>query len=616
MELLFKVASGILTREDSEKIVGRNISKARFSFDDTWDGYTKVAVFSHGTSGYPIMLDDDGTCTIPNEITNHSGYCRVEIDGSNGTGSLATNFVTLYIYPNMQSGSELEEDSQKNLLQQVLDEIANFQTHAVDESVIKSSVKEYLDNHSINTDVDPDQIASIVNSYFIAHKSELKGQNGRDGFDGRDGKDGKTPVKGVDYWTSTDIDNITTAATQLIKEYIEAHSDEFRGPAGQNGIDGVGTNGKDGHTPVRGTDYFTDEDIESFASQLSTMVAAYMSDHATEFRGEKGDSGISINSITFTENDELLVTLSNGKDFKSKPLRGSDGTSIKGDKGEPGQDGKTPQRGIDYYTEEDVAAINAQISTLISEYFAQHQEISTGEGSSYTPIKGTDYWTESDIQEIVQDLSTIVSNYFTEHKEEFKGDPGNDGVGIKNAYRSDSTRVVIIEFTDGRKKVSVPYGVDGDSAYDIAVKNGFKGSEAAFLESLKGENGTLEGADAETLTAAVTDYLELHPELLTGETPQRVIDSAISSMTIVPNVLYVFTQPITELEITWDAADNSNLVSDYHFSFHVLDNIDEAMLILPEGVRTGDFSLTANSVYEVSIVNNNMSYQRWDLETE
>ena len=32
-------------------------------------------------------------------------------------------------------------------------------------------------------------------------------------------------------------------------------------------------------------------------------------------------------------------------------------------------------------------------------------------------------------------------------------------------------------------------GEDGDSAYEIAVKNGFKGSEAEWLESLKGLPG-------------------------------------------------------------------------------------------------------------------------------
>ena len=37
--------------------------------------------------------------------------------------------------------------------------------------------------------------------------------------------------------------------------------------------------------------------------------------------------------------------------------------------------------------------------------------------------------------------------------------------------------------------VGTVYGKDGKSAYDIAVQEGFEGTEAEWLESLKGEKG-------------------------------------------------------------------------------------------------------------------------------
>lgn len=37
--------------------------------------------------------------------------------------------------------------------------------------------------------------------------------------------------------------------------------------------------------------------------------------------------------------------------------------------------------------------------------------------------------------------------------------------------------------------LNVVYGKDGASAYELAVKNGFEGSEADWIESLKGEKG-------------------------------------------------------------------------------------------------------------------------------
>lgn len=52
-----------------------------------------------------------------------------------------------------------------------------------------------------------------------------------------------------------------------------------------------------------------------------------------------------------------------------------------------------------------------------------------------------------------------------------KGDPGQDGANGKNG----------VDGKDGKD------GQDGKSAYELAVANGFKGSEAEWLESLKGD---------------------------------------------------------------------------------------------------------------------------------
>ena len=55
-----------------------------------------------------------------------------------------------------------------------------------------------------------------------------------------------------------------------------------------------------------------------------------------------------------------------------------------------------------------------------------------------------------------------------------------------------------------------------DSAYDIAVKNGFEGTEKEWLESLKGEDGKdgtdgTDGKDGYTLQDLIDSYLENNP---------------------------------------------------------------------------------------------------------
>ena len=55
-----------------------------------------------------------------------------------------------------------------------------------------------------------------------------------------------------------------------------------------------------------------------------------------------------------------------------------------------------------------------------------------------------------------------------------------------------------------------PPGDPGASAYQIAVKNGFEGSEEEWLASLKGERYVLTPADKEEITAAVISALPIY----------------------------------------------------------------------------------------------------------
>lgn len=66
-------------------------------------------------------------------------------------------------------------------------------------------------------------------------------------------------------------------------------------------------------------------------------------------------------------------------------------------------------------------------------------------------------------------------------------------------------------------------GLDGKSAYQIAVENGFEGTEEEWLASLKGEPGQ---ADAEQVEQIITDYLEKNP--IEGVTPDQV-DQVVQS---------------------------------------------------------------------------------------
>lgn len=142
---------------------------------------------------------------------------------------------------------------------------------------------------------------------------------GGSGQDGKDGEDGYTPVKGVDYWTEEDKQEILEYVQEEIevpaadlsnyytKEEVNKKLDELEVPApeldgyatedyvddaianielkqgekgdkgdkgdtGEKGADGK--DGADGYTPIKGVDYYTDAEKTSFVNEVLAALPA------------------------------------------------------------------------------------------------------------------------------------------------------------------------------------------------------------------------------------------------------------------------------------------------------------------------------------------------------
>ena len=73
---------------------------------------------------------------------------------------------------------------------------------------------------------------------------------------------------------------------------------------------------------------------------------------------------------------------------------------------------------------------------------------------------------------------------------------------ITKGYVPESRKIAGLELSGDitgeelKKALNLENGADGKSAYEIAVDNGFEGSETEWLESLKGKDGK-DGKDAE-----------------------------------------------------------------------------------------------------------------------
>lgn len=121
-------------------------------------------------------------------------------------------------------------------------------------------------------------------------------------------KHGHTPVKGVDYFDGVD------------------------GKDGHTPVKGVDYfDGKDGYTPVKGVDYFDGENGVGIKSIKQTTTT-------TE------ESGVNVITITMEDGTTSTVSIRNG--YK-------------------GENGKTPQKGVDYWTSADVAEIKGYIDAQL-----------------------------------------------------------------------------------------------------------------------------------------------------------------------------------------------------------------------------------------------------------
>ena len=146
---------------------------------------------------------------------------------------------------------------------------------------------------------------------------------------------------------------------EIIKGDIGLGVEYYKGETGAQGI--PGKDGKDGKTPIKGVDYYTDEEIASIKEEIAKEVTV----------GAKGEDGKSAYQIAVDEGFKGSET-----DWLAS-LKGADGKDgINGTDGKPGKDGtngvdgKTPVKGVDYFTQAEIQQVenNAAAKVNLSDY--------------------------------------------------------------------------------------------------------------------------------------------------------------------------------------------------------------------------------------------------------
>lgn len=155
----------------------------------------------------------------------------------------------------------------------------------------------------------------------------------------------------------------------------------------QEQLDSLKVKGDKGDTPIKGIDYFTQEEIDLFKSDITPIKGVDYNDGYTPIKGKD-----------YFTNDEIA-------EFKQ------DITPIKGIDYVDGQDGYTPVKGKDYFTQKEITQFKNDVTPIKgTDYFTKDEVIQFKQ--EMTPVKGTDYYTQEEIEAIkkaIQDGIVIPS---------------------------------------------------------------------------------------------------------------------------------------------------------------------------------------------------------------
>ena len=255
-------------------LIGDNADyKATFTFDEEWNGYIKTARFMQNGKMIEEILEND-ECAIPIELLK-KGCLKVGVY----TSEMATTPCEVYIKESIKQENGATPEPTPDVYSQIIAMLEKIEIQGVTDEQLEKAITKYFAEHPIETLTEED-VQRIVSEYVTAHKGELKGdkgdtgEKGADGADGVDGKDGANGMDGADGADGASAYDIAVANGFVGSdtEWLASLKGE-QGPAGADGKDGEnGKDGSDGYTPVRGTDYWTAEDIAEIQSYVDTQI--------------------------------------------------------------------------------------------------------------------------------------------------------------------------------------------------------------------------------------------------------------------------------------------------------------------------------------------------------
>lgn len=233
-------------------------AQVQFVFDDLWTDRSRTVVFQAGdVMKDVIMLKGIDTVTVPSEVVAEPCSClRVGVYGAGIDGTvLPTLWVNLgQVYEAVNPSGDESTDPSLPVWAQIQVEMEDLKKNSVDltgyatENWVQVGFQpkgEYLTEHQdISGKLDASELPSAIDAALAMAKESGE-------FDGRDGSNGYSPYIEDGYW------------------YVYT---EDRGTYYNSGVKAQGEEGK---TPVKGVDYCTDTDRQEMVNAVIAALPVY-----------------------------------------------------------------------------------------------------------------------------------------------------------------------------------------------------------------------------------------------------------------------------------------------------------------------------------------------------
>ena len=197
----FNISNRTISIAKKEKHLSYNSDYvAHFSFDEEWKNVIKTARFIQFGQYIDVVLDKNDSCDIP---ILKNGWVTIGVFSD----VMTTTYTRFYMNRTVkdESGDQAEEPT-PDVYSQLLE--------MIESGMLKGEKGEKGTDGTDGVDGKSAYEISVENG-FVGSETDwlasLKGEKGENGTNGTDGVDGITPVKGVDYFTEAEKDEIVQA---------------------------------------------------------------------------------------------------------------------------------------------------------------------------------------------------------------------------------------------------------------------------------------------------------------------------------------------------------------------------------------------------------------------